>query len=69
MRAKWLAALAVLVTTSAPAAAQVGRSSAPVAEESQLVGESSLPMLLLIGILGWSLYLFLDEESDDSASP
>lgn len=66
MKAKWLAALAALSLTTAPAVADVSRASAPVSQASQLgAGESFLPWAILVGILAGATLLVINEEDDD----
>jgi hypothetical protein len=73
MKAKWTAALAALALTATPAAADVGRTIAPVAQANALAGggeeDETIGWIILAAILAWSTYLVIDEENDGSLGP
>ena len=69
-----LAAAAALSLTTTPVLAQsvaadLGRTIAPVSEESALEGEGSILLILAVVIFGLGIYLLVDNEDDDPDSP
>jgi hypothetical protein len=69
-----LAAAAALSLTTTPVLAQsvaadLGRTIAPVSEESALEGEGSILLILAVIAFGLGIYLLVDNEDDDPDSP
>lgn len=64
------AAVAALTMTASPVlAADVSRSAAPVAGESQMGGESSILLVLAVVLAGLGIYLLADNGNDHPNSP
>lgn len=64
------AAIAALSLTAAPAMAEsVDRSSAPVTEQSEMAGTSTLLLVLAVVLFGAGIFFLVDNDDDDPDSP
>lgn len=69
-----VAAAAALTLTTTPvlaqsAAADLGRTLAPVSGESSVEGDSTLLLILAVVALGVGIFLLADNDSDEPSSP
>ena len=64
------AAVAALSLTAAPAMAEsVERASAPIAEQSEMAGSSTLLLVLAVVLFGAGIFFLVDNDDDDPDSP
>lgn len=64
------AAIAALSLTAAPAMAEsVDRASAPVTEQSEMAGSSTLLLVLAVVLFGAGIFFLVDNDDDDPDSP
>ena len=64
------AAVAALTLSTTQAMAQVAdRAAAPVADASQMGGQSTLLLLLAVVLFGAGIYFLVDNEDDTPDSP
>ena len=64
------AAVAALSLTTSPVLAQsADRASAPVAQSSEMAGESTLLLVLAVVLFGAGIFFLVDNEDDDPDSP
>jgi hypothetical protein len=64
------AAVAALSMATAPAMAQsVERVSAPISQESEMAGSSTLLLVLAVALFGAGIFFLVDNDDDDPDSP